>query len=668
MKKKRLTGILALASCVTLLTGCNPDALWGLGEYWNQVADGTVGFFNDIAVKLGLKEAEKKDEKKEEEKKDEGKEEEQHEEEKVPSMVVGQLPEKLYVGEELDLSEFVELQNASDFTVEVAAASKKLASAEGHVLKGLGEGEINFTIKSGELAQACKIQGIRESRDALISFFEGVENRYSVVAYHEYQVAGEDTTEDETDDEYDWFMDDLIFHDTNYILSLGSWDEDDEGNAIPGGFVRFGEEALECFTFSLLEDDEGEEYVELGDQLPRLYFDSYNPSFGVDFSEAKYEYDSDYEMELYVIEDKDAKWFAEESLFIPNGTPYTGYPVSRVEFNIYDEAEEGEEQSLAVDAYVYITYKGSPYLVEIATLYTDEESVGYPLLQEYAVAENLPEFDDYWEYFGEGFGFDQFFLNPESYVGPSGLVSLDYGWCDDEGKAIDCPSDATTVNLFAYMPVGSKTLLLSENSIWEVDDEYNPLSGKMVVKGEGEEDPDVTYNIYAADTESGYFAEEADEGVWEEKGLFFGGLSDKSNYAPGTIVAAQDITHEEPVVDEETGEETGETETVYDGTVFSIGFLKNADLIDALIAGDSGLYNLGAIIESYAEVGSDLLSYFNGMLFVDPYSGIVQLSLQFGWDDNVNWAVTFTSVYYPGMASMAASYEGYMIANVIAAE
>ena len=59
MKKKRFMGLLALASCVTLLTGCESEAFFGLGKYVNQVADWGTG----LLEKLGLKEAEKKDEK-----------------------------------------------------------------------------------------------------------------------------------------------------------------------------------------------------------------------------------------------------------------------------------------------------------------------------------------------------------------------------------------------------------------------------------------------------------------------------------------------------------------------------------------------------------------------------------------------------------------------------
>ena len=662
MKKKRFIRLLALASCVTLLTGCESEAFFGLGKYWNQFTD----WGNGLLVKMGLKKEEQKDEKKDEEKPsgDQGGEQEGgKEEEKAPSMSIAELPEKLEVGEALDLDEYVTLENASEYEVVLEANSASLAKVEGHVLTATDEGRISFTVKCGDLSKSLSIDAVRGSREALIEYFDGVGNQYTAVVYQEEQTAGDETPDDETDDEYEWLMADILFHDTNYILSFYNWDEDETtGEAIPGGFLRFGEEAEECYTFTIEEDDQGDEQVVLDRELGLVYFNAYNPDFGVDFSEAKYEYDEEYDMDLYVIEGNDAKWFAEESLLVPGGAfgAQGQYPVDRVEFNIYNEANEGEPESLAVDAYVYVTFQGEEVPVEIATLYTDEESVGYELLQEYCVAENKPAGVDYWNYFG-AYGLGDFFLAEDSLVGQTGLISLDYGWVDDNGDPIDCPEDATTSNLFAYMPVGSKTLLTSPTSVWEVDDTYTPLGGKMLVEGENEGDPDVTYNIFA--TQTGYYAEEADEGVWDDSTLVFGGLSARSNYAPGSIGSATDITHMEP------GENEGDPETeVYDYTVFSFGLGKCAGLIDALIAGDDGLYLLGAIIDAYADIGTNLVNYMSATLVVAPNSGVVSLNISFGWDDNQNWEVNFTSSYYPSVASMTAQYEAYMLANVIAAE
>ena len=657
MKKKRFIRLLALASCVTLLTGCESEAFFGLGKYWNQFTD----WGNGLLVKMGLKKEEQKDEKKDEEKPsgDQGGEQGGQEEQKAPSMSIAELPERLEVGEALDLDEYVTLENASEYEVVLEANSASLAKVEGHVLTATDEGRISFTVKCGDLSKSLSIDAVRGSREALIEYFDGVGNQYTAVVYQEEQTAGDETPDDETDDEYEWLMADILLHDTNYILSFYNWDEDETtGEAIPGGFLRFGEEAEECYTFTIEEDDQGDEQVVLDRELGLVYFNAYNPDFGVDFSEAEYEYDEEYDMDLYVIEGNDAKWFAEESLLVPGGAfgSQGQYPVDRVEFTIYDEAEEGEPESLAVDAYVYVTFQGEEVPVEIATLYTDEESVGYELLQEYCVAENKPAGVDYWYYFGS-VGLGDFFLGKESLVvGQTGLISVEYGWCDDNGDPIDMPESVLTEanGNFAYLPIGSKTMITTPTSVWEVDDSYSPLGGKMLVEGESESDPDVTYNIYK--TQTGFYAEEADEGVWDDGSLVFAGVSARANYAPGKISAAQDITHMEP------GENEGDPETeVYDGTLFTFGTGKVGGLIDALVAGDDGLYNLGVLISFYAQYDVDLVSYFDGSLFVDPNSGAVQLTFEFGWATNENWAVTFTSMYYPGVASLAASFEASML-------
>ena len=590
----------------------------------------------------------------------------------IPGISLKELPAYGLVDEELDLDEYVELVGVSDFTVELSDDSKSFASLDGHKISFDAEGEVKFTVSAGGKSASGSIESIRESRLALMDYFEGVGNQYSVVVEHEYQTAGKETEEDDSDDEYDWFVDDVIFHDTNYILSLGSWDSDDEGNAIPGGFLRFSEESENAYTFSVLEtvpeseEEEPEEYVELGSKVSSLYLDAYNPEFGVDFAKAKYELDTEAGADLYVIEGDEAKWFAEESLFIPNGTPYTGYPVTKVEFNIYDEAEEGEEPSLAVDAYVYINY-GGDYLLEIATLYTDEESVGYELLQEYCVPENEPQGVDYWNYFSQYVGLGDFFLSPTSFVGANGLISLEYGWYDDEGGAIDCP-DYWKDTDFEYLPVGEKYMLMSGSSIWDVspivDEEsgsitgFSPLSGKMTVTSEGDDPVTTVYKIFPIESSPYYYAEEADEGVWENGDEVFAGLANRDNYAPGVIGEPEDIYHEEPGETEED-----EPTQVYDGTLFTFDQGKVNGFVDALVAGDQdGLYNLGLLLYYYQD---ELYDYFYAELTINPNYGTVELIVSLPLGEDMNWQIKFESSYNPSVTQLASSYEAYMIQNVI---
>ena len=145
--------------------------------------------------------------------------------------------------------------------------------------------------------------------------------------------------------------------------------------------------------------------------------------------------------------------------------------------------------------------------------------------------------------------------------------------------------------------------------------------------------------------------------------MLFAGLRDRANYAPGYIADAQHVTVEVP------SETEGEDPTVqYSHSVLTFQSGKVGGLIDALVDGDDGLYYLGVLIDFYAGYGTNLVDYFDGTLTLVPGSGIAQLTLSFGWDDDQNWAVTFTSQYNSGAAQQAQSWEAYMLANVINAQ
>ena len=655
MKKRKMKRFLVLASCAMLMTGCESDALWGLGGKWNQVVDWAKNL-------LGLNKEEKKSD-------DDGK---GGEEKKEAGISLKELPKYGFVGETLNLDSYVQLTNATSYTVSLAESSKAFASVSGHVLSFKEEGKVDFTVTADSKSASGSLESIRESRLALMDYVEGVEQRYTVAELGYVQTAGEDTPDDESDDEYDIGYVDVLFHSDLYLLTLASWDQDEEtGEAIPGGFLKFSEDDEDAFYFSLSYDEEAqEEVVALGEKTSSMILDYYNGPLGLDFSTMKYELyhyeDEDTgeveEYDQYILEDEDAMAFAENSLLIPYGCidgSAGNYPINKVEFTLEVEEDEvtGEEYSVMV-AYTYTTVGDEPYFWSMHEIYVDEEDVGYPLLEEFCVPENKPEGEDYWNYFHPQIGLGDFFLSPDGIVGTAGIINIKYGWVDDEGNAIDCPSDATTGNLFAYMPVGSDIFVMSANSIWQVDETYAPISGKMAVTSEDEEPVTTVYNIFSAETESGFLAEEADDGVWDGAEVF-SGLADRENYPRGAIGEVEELSHEE----------AGETEedpatTVYDGTAFYFYQGYANGFIDTLVAGDQGLFYLGAIINAWAST-QDLYKFFSATLIVNEQYGVVNLIVSFGWGDNENWQVSFTSMYYPDAASMAASYESFMLSNVI---
>ena len=500
MKKKRLTGILALASCVTLLTGCNPDALWGLGKYWNQVADGTVGFFNDIAVKLGLKEAEKKDEKKEEEKKDEGKEEGQEEQKKEVVLTIGQLPAQVFVGETLDLDEFVSVQNSEEsFAVALDSRCADIASVEGHKISVLDEGEVRFTVSVEDKSASGSFNGMSEMRSMLIDMFRGAGKNY--VAFELDQQGN---------------VDGMLLHGDNFLES-DSWDyvepenEGEEGYYLAGGFLQFPEhDGVYAYTIEGENEDEVkcDSYVYQNDIM-----ELYNGDFskGVDFETALREFDADLvaegedPLEVLTISGKDAQAFAQNSLLAANGGwtftiqgQQVSYKCSKVQFLVADVSDEGEEPFYVADVLPYITMGGVDYIVAEYLMTADPDFVGEDVVEAFiADPANIPAGDNY----AQLLGFSGFFSQYIPYYGA--MAKFEYGWYDTINKAFMDPESeeykafiASEVSgtILTGVPVGSTMRLFSDNGI------LNYVSGVGFTDGliqnvTGDTDPVVT--VYA---------------------------------------------------------------------------------------------------------------------------------------------------------------------------
>lgn len=606
MKKMKLLGALALASCV-MLSGCNKKP----EEPSNPDPD--------------------------------------------PAIVINNLPEKVYVGSSFDLSQFVSLTSLSAFTFELDAASQDLVSVEGNVISILGEGEIKFTVKAGELSKECSVLGIRESRDKLIQYVKGVENNYTVDVYEYHQVAGQDTEEDETDDEWDWTFADELVHSSQYILSYTSWGYDKTTSApIPGGFLKFSVEDEEVYQYSLkivgTSEADAHYEVELGDPISAMMFTAYNSPLGLDFAEMEVEVDPKDGSEIYVIKGDDASSFAQNSLFMPGGQislTSGDYEFSRIEFAYENVAGEGEEDEFALVAYAYFydPEDQKDYLWSINEFYVGEDEVGSDVLDAYCVPEHKPVIIDYWEYF-ETFTLGDLFLAPESQLGVNGKISVEYGWFDDDGNRIATPSTATSP--FSYLPQGASYYISTANSFWEYENIYDdqdqkigeaPVKGKMAYTS-GDPETTVIYDISQAETESGYFAEEADESkIFDDSALTFGGLRARETWDPGIFSSAE--------------EEEGKT-------IFSIAETKANGILDALVASVDGLYMLGYIEEFLSGYDMSVYEWFEGEMVVDLTAKTVNLELGFLWSAGAYYEVLVSFSGTDSVLSQAQSWETQM--------
>ena len=584
MKKMKLLGALALASCV-MLSGCNKKP----EEPSNPDPD--------------------------------------------PAIVINNLPEKVYVGSSFDLSQFVSLTSLSAFTFELDSASQDLVSVEGNVISILGEGEIKFTVKAGELSKECSVLGIRESRDKLIQYVNGVENNYTVNVYELGQVAGEDT-ESEDDDEYDFVLADMLVHTSKYLLSHTQWSYDQATQQpIPGGWLKFSADDTDLYKFTIGSEGEGtdeHEVVELGDQASPMLFDAYNGPLGLDFATMEYAFDSEAQLDSYVLKGDAAKQFAQNSLFMPGGKLYLQsgtYDFTKIEFS-YENVASQEEPEYALVAYAYFlnTNDNKEYLWSINEFYVDEESVGLELLDEYCVPEHKPVVKDYWNYFND-YTLGELFFGPESLLGTDGVISLAYGWFDDEGKAISLPSDIDPESVFGALPVGSSQYLSSADSFWEyvpiIEDEavvdVKPTHGKMTVTS-AEPETSVLYDVYSIQNEPYYAAEEADEAsVFEDLSLTFGHLRSQESWPSGIIASDKELD---------------------DGSVeFTFGASKSAPVLFSLIESCEGLKMLGTIINYLITQNLDISEWFDGTMTVDVEHKTVNITLGFLWDDGQNYLV-----------------------------
>ena len=170
MKKRRFMGLFALASCVTLLTGCDSNAFFGLG-----------GYVNEILEKLGIQEKEEKKDEPTPEPEPEPTPEPQPEPVKpVGEMIISELPATLFPGDVLDLDDYVTLKKISSYSVVVTEGSD-LVSQDGHKLTIIGEGDLAFTVSAGSHSQSFSYDTMHQIRKDFVAAFEGIGNRRQCV-------------------------------------------------------------------------------------------------------------------------------------------------------------------------------------------------------------------------------------------------------------------------------------------------------------------------------------------------------------------------------------------------------------------------------------------------------------------------------------------------------
>ena len=594
-----------------------------------------------------------------------------------PEITIGELPAKVYAGETLDVSPYVTVKNADSYSVSITKGNAKV---EGKVITFTGEGKVEFKVTAGSKSATGSLTASSHVREQLAAYFADVEKSYTVKDYTWYEPEAEEPEEEEEDplvppvpeaisraeepeeeplpgEEEElpagWYMTDCIIHEEDYLLSYGGWDYDEEAEEfIPGGFLRFGAEDPDAYAFSLVEDEtEAGYHAELEpDVYSPLLLETYNDVFSYGFDVSKAVYASDEDGEYMEIVDESAMAFAANSLFIPNGYVYeSGYPIGY--YSSIDIAFENvgsvDEPVMAAVAYCYAS---SPYwegesLEHIAEIYVGALHESDEVLDALCVIANKPALPDYYHDFLYGYNASDFLLGEGSEgMGTTGSIEVSYGWVDGYGRPLDAEElddEDVLWGMASYLPSGEDKYYTSASSIYQVVEVANPEDPEhpdevpvwgrtTVVDDSGEEPVSTIYNVYK--TEDGYYREaDKTESVWDTP-YVFSGLQNPDSWKPGTLGAIEhsiEVIHapeEEPEPEaplsmvreaEESEEPAAEPEVVKFSFEDEVAFFADNGIEDVVIADYEGvdLNDLGETCEHffYGSSLEEMASYVAAM-------------------------------------------------------
>lgn len=606
MKSKKLVGLLALASCV-ILGGCGPAK----PESDDPVTPPPAPV--------------------------------------VPEIEFLEFPEVVFLGETLDLDEFVSIRNASSYSVELAETSKGLASLDGHKITVTGEGELKFTVKAGEKSAEKILVAEAEARYRVSKHFEGMGNNYSVECYDAVISHGNG----------------FVWEDV-YDMKTGSLDES-------FGFVNLDENPDIYYMGERSYNSKKEAYeYDFSDQTiytGSTLVDYYNApvddkdlgldinSLPIEFLEGEEEGTGDY---FLVVEGNDLENLL-LMFFMPNNV--LGY-------YYVDEEQTSIGELVATRAYLsYGEYEGSD--ITVASLFCGYDKVDMEIgvdgyIDEDSGTEVDPletegYFDDYY-FFNAKNGFEVSDESLASIVGDSkyapeavdlgalvgldtlfenifktGSVEVDYfaGWVDNDGESVDTPADLEdTIFAGVFEPVSSARLI-GANGYVEVDENFAPNYG-LVNKD------DKTYYLYAGE-EAFEPVESEFEDAWEDQ------------VATMQVLADSKIMVADLFCDYMTDQT---------GSMIQLQFnaYRQDAFINAIFSTQSDLAVMAKQITSVSEERQiNFFNYFESTLTLLPSYGVINFDTMFGWDANTSYEVSITISYN----ELASGNVDYVIENMV---
>lgn len=657
MKSTKLVGLLALASCV-ILSGCNGekecDHLMkdtnqdGICETCNKDV-GHVDSNNDNKCDYCGKDMTPPT--------------------PDPEISVLDLPSVLYMGQTLDLDEYVTVRNASSFSVSIAEESKDFATVDGHVITVTGEGDVKFTITAGSKTKDCAFSAISEVRAHVKEHLDGMGHRYLVQSssdeiYHDDGFIWQDSFDYDTGELYESFgfinlsQDEEIY----YMGQRGYADDDDELDYSFDQYIYSKSGLIDYYNSDFDDPDLG---VNI-DELPLEFVDM----FADEGEEGEY---------MLAVEDNQLENLLTVAFFMPStvlGYLYTDDTYSSIGeavalkayISAFNDAEEGFEPEYVTYCYVLFGFDrvgmeiGSDgYIVEDSGTEVVPEIEGvydsYFFLNE---KNSYPCFD---EELQDMVG-DETIITPFDYCQATGVYDVydglmtagTYGvyystdWVDDEGNSIEAPADIEETifsDVFPLEPTSSNRFISAEGY---VDLDTTGVYGGLV------DNDGAAYYLYPGDellepvqSEFTTFA--------EDKAHVLNGLGDPDVF--DTIFPADLVGSFDPKADVANW---GDDETPIPAYYLHLNIIRQDALIHALFASNDDLALMAKQIDDLCDERSfNWWNYFDSTLICCPSYGELVLNCSFGWDTDINFEVT-VDIYYD---STTTSNVDYVIENMV---
>ena len=500
----------------------------------------------------------------------------------------------------MDLDDYVTLENASEYTVELAPESDEIAEIEGHVITATGEGDLVLTLTAGTASEECSLKVYSFLRSFYYYSFKDVGKHYTVYGY--------DYTENEETGEEEDYLSTIIYHSDNYVYQE-NYDEDGamEGNQ---GLLMF--DGAYSYEFELSENaTTGEPEATLVEKYPVSVLNNWNPEFDAQyyFSYAEVEWSAQYGESL-VLSGNPAIYFAQEVLFTGTLQDNSGnkYNASKIELGAANISDDENEPEYVFYGSCYISPSGSDEVYWFLDFEFDLENYGLEFLEEYCVPENAPVETDYYADYFEGHVISDYFLSPAStsVFGSSGYVQFSAAVYDSEGQVVAQPANSFMNQYYkANLPVLSGQMFYGENSMWNVDP-----STKEFVNGYINTENGVFFAVAVDDEENPTYVEPVSDlqSAWNSD-LGFPGLFVEDNWENSIDTVAVD-DEENPTMHQFAFND-GKYNTLFACLMNGIGggeILTYLDFIDELFG------------------GLDLLEYFTSSLIIAPSMGIAQFN------------------------------------------